>query len=226
MIEAVSIPGWEPGQHVAVTGQTGSGKTTALTNLVDIRPTEGLVILDSKIDPAFNSMGEIVPELSVRKTAEPLSEGEIVVIRPKAIPTWDEWDNFILELHERSSGLTIMVDEGYMLHDNGRCGPGLMAVLTRGRSRKQSLVLGCQRPAWVSRFCFTEAAHILFMRLRHPDDRRIMAACSGEPDLSDMICEKFKGEWIFPGGMVPFRVSPVQNIEPETITETIGFRFI
>lgn len=226
MIEASVIPDIEPGQHIAVTGQTGSGKTTALTNLVELRPTEGLIVFDTKIDQAFDTVGTPVFDLDMKEASSLLNNGEVVILRPKRVPTWDEYDTFLLELHQRAQGLTIMIDEGYMLHDNGRCGPGLQAVLTRGRSRRQSLVLGCQRPAWVSRFCFTEATHILFMRLRHPDDRKIMAQCAGEPDLADMICDKYQGQWVSPGGMVPFRVTPVETNQPETITETTGFRFI
>src|SRR5574337_184117 len=51
---------------------------------------------------------------------------------------------------------------------------GLTAYLTRGRERGQSFLGQTQRPAWISRFIFSEANYISEMALNLLDDRKRM----------------------------------------------------
>lgn len=56
----------------------------------------------------------------------------------------------------------------------GRAGSGLIALLTRGRSKGISVLMSTQRPAWLSRFCFTEAQKYYIYRLTDRRDSKVL----------------------------------------------------
>ena len=222
------MPAWESGQHVAITGQTGSGKTTALRSLIEHRPTTGLIVFDTKMDPAFSDAGTVIdhPEFEREWSNDRVDEHPVLVFRSARYLEPDALDDILMRCHETLRNVTLLLDEGYMFHDRGQAGPGLMALLTRGRSRGQTVMIGSQRPVWVSRFCFTEATHILFMRLRHPDDRKTVALSAGFPELSETVFPKFQGVWIHPDGKSSFTVVKEDSVQsPEMVPEK-SIRFL
>jgi DNA helicase HerA-like ATPase len=58
----------------------------------------------------------------------------------------------------------LYIDEAYHIKELG-LEPLLIKFLTQGRSKKISVVVGTQRPAWISKFAFSEPTHVFCGRL-------------------------------------------------------------
>ena len=90
-------------------------------------------------------------------------------------------DAILLYLHESYENIGVCADELYTLHaGNARAGDGLIAFLTRGREKKQSFIGLTQRPAWLSKFLFSESDYIGALDLRLPEDRKRMVDMTGQ----------------------------------------------
>jgi hypothetical protein len=74
----------------------------------------------------------------------------------------------------------IYVDEAYYLEKQLGLQNELIKLLTQGRSKRISVVLGVQRPAWVTRFALSEPSHILCARLGDRRDVTTMAELAGD----------------------------------------------
>jgi hypothetical protein len=62
----------------------------------------------------------------------------------------------LMGVYEREN-CGLYLDEGYMFDPDG---PGLLACITQGRSKRIPVITLSQRPVGISRFCFTEAQFI------------------------------------------------------------------
>ena len=181
----MTLPAIKPGDHVAAVGQTGSGKSVLLQELIKQAVTAPVFVMDSKIDEGFLSLARpdetlIVFDEGLDKFARYIAQAprkiaDYVIIRPPLdeVTDPDTLDEYVLLIHTRfKHPCIIVIDELYMLHKNGRAGPGLSGALTRGRSKKHSLYGATQRPSWISRFCISEMSHYFVFRLMEVDDRK------------------------------------------------------
>jgi len=153
--------------RLAIVGSTGSGKTVAgiwhlsqqdWSNKKAGRPW---TIFDFKGDKLIARL----PAEEISITAPPPKKPGLYVVRP--IPQRD--DDYVTEYlwkvwAQEEAG--IYIDEGYML---GNRNPALNACLTQGRSKRVQMIILSQRPAWMSRFVFSEADFFQIFRL---NDRR------------------------------------------------------
>ncbi len=157
------LPG--PQNRIAIVGSTGTGKTVAglwhLSN-ADLlnRPW---IIFDFKNDENIAELA--ARELTLRET--PKKPG-LYVYRP------------IPELHDaevraalwriwKQENIGVFTDEGFMLGSERNKNPALNALLTQGRSKNIQMITLSQRPAWMSRFVFSESDFFQVFRL---NDRR------------------------------------------------------
>lgn len=168
------------GERALVCGQTGSGKTVAMCAIGEALGVDGrVVIIDTKIEPKYRSLPEArlirdIDEAWSRETRHERRNGPATMIwRPPIELAQDPeaLDHALSLLYQRYRG-PIIIDELYPLHIGGRAGPGLTALLTRGRSRGITTVMGSQRPTWISRFCLTEAQHYWVYALVDRMDRK------------------------------------------------------
>lgn len=151
-------------------GRTGTGKTVAglwhLSNYaVGLMPW---VILDLKGDEHLNSIDKaqhvepgFVPGKKDRGLfiMHPLP-GEIEGKDTGVSKTlWGMWER-------ENCGL--FVDEGFML---GSSEP-FETLLTQGRSKRCPMIVCTQRPAWISRYVFSEASYIQVFDLNDWDDKK------------------------------------------------------
>ena len=166
------LPLIERGKRAIISGRTGSGKTTAAVWLLSRSPGRWIV-LDTKRDELLGSIGEVVPMRSRYANDE-----RYLIVRPDTFDP-EEIDDWIYSLSERSRDIGLFIDELYYLHVNGRAGDGLVGWLTRGRSKGQSFIGCTQRPAWVSRFCFSEADYLAEFSLNLPEDRKRLYEFTG-----------------------------------------------
>lgn len=160
------------GERALVIGQTGSGKTAFARFLLSKMP--GSIIYDTKTEPKFKALTNVVVS-NVEQAIQAFKKDEeldYVIVQPPVHVTFDPklLDEMLMEHYERCRNVTAYIDEVFQFHVGGKAGPGLLALLTRGRSRGISTVMCTQRPAWLSRFCLTESQRFYVFNLTDKRD--------------------------------------------------------
>lgn len=165
MATVVKWPG--PTDRVAVVGRTGSGKTTAgMWHLsgknFDLQPW---VLVNTKGDPLINEIAEIKGVQTIPLSATPGEKG-LYVINP--MPHEDEELNAFFGRVWEKQNCGLYIDEGYMIGNTEK----FNGCLTQGRSRRIPMIVLSQRPAWISKFVFTECDFVQLFNLQHRKDRK------------------------------------------------------
>ena len=151
-------------QRLTVIGSTGSGKTRfgvwALSHArFDQQP---FIIFDYKRDDLVAQIDR-ANEISLREL--PKAAG-VYIIRPTP-----EVDNAAVESYLwriwSKGHVGLYLDEAYMLPKNS---PAFNSILTQGRSKRIPVTTLTQRPAWLSRFVFSEANFYAIFRLSDRED--------------------------------------------------------
>lgn len=178
------IPTVAPGKRLLVVGRTGTGKSV-LASWFALRSPGPWVIINPKHTKAYDSIPAIVvKDLDMRKIDSILRKGKNVDFRPSISGSSPEALDFaVLELHGAFKNFGIIIDELYAMHRGAQAGPGLIALLTRGRELRQSCIALTQRPAWVSRFAMSEADAMACLDLSLFDDRKRMREISGRDEM-------------------------------------------
>jgi len=164
---------WRVGEHLAVIGTTGTGKTYLVSKLMDFR--ENVVILRTKPDDIeFEGFKEF-------RTAKAMDDwrNNRLLIRPK----YEEQPRVcydVLEKVWKMGRWTIVVDEFFYVQRLGLA-KSLERLLTQGRSKRISLVLGMQRPVQVTRFALSEITHLFAFRVEGRDLKTLKD--STHPDI-------------------------------------------
>lgn len=154
-----------------ILGATGSGKTEFAIYLLGFLVGRTQIdILDTKIEPAFERLPgcEVVESFSLLdKCTAPVR-----IYRPVAGEQLDYelLDAYCQWRYENAPNLTY-IDELNSLGATTKPRPGLLNLQTRGRSRQASLWMSSQRPAWVTRFSFSETQRFFVFYLNDEDDR-------------------------------------------------------
>lgn len=191
-------------EHTAICGRTGSGKTLAGSFLLSESDLENRphIALDFKGDELLNSIKEAQ---HIKHHKLPSKSGLYIV---RFMPHqkeemerffWDVWGAENIHLH---------VDEAYMIDRNS---PGFNSLLTQGRSKRISLTCLTQRPAYCSRFIFSEASHINVFHLNDIRDRKIIEGFF--PDDLDVILPEFHSRWYDIKQNKIFRLLPVPDAD-------------
>lgn len=172
-----------PGERTVIAGRTGSGKTTLATYLMERRSRQHWVIMNPKNTQGYKALpnAHTLTSYKARDLEKAWELHRFVVLnfaRHEMSP--DYQDAVIAEIHDNYENVGICADELYYLHDHGRPGEGLVALLTRGRERNQTFLGLMQRPKWVSKFCFSEADNIIGMTLNLKEDRKTLVENTGD----------------------------------------------
>ena len=193
----------ERGQRGIIIGQTGSGKTVGAIWHMQHVPVTPIVIMDTKGEPAFDKIGideetQVYESLAdferewFKKRRQPVYS----IVRPdmSEIAEPAGMDETLFRMVQGGRGHFLYIDEAYQWHVAGRAGAGLTGILTRGRSKGITTLLSTQRPAWLSRFCFTEAQKMYIYRLNDKRDAKTI----GEyvPDFAEKPIAK-RYEWYY-----------------------------
>lgn len=161
----VKFPG--PTDRLAVIGRTGSGKTTAAAwhlsgRDFDLQPW---IIVNTKGDPLLYQIAAIpgVNNISVDDTP-----GERGLYHIDPTPDDAERLNAFFGRVWQKQNCGIYIDEGYMITNTEK----LNACLTQGRSRQIPMIILSQRPAWITKFVFSEADFVQLFNLSRLEDRK------------------------------------------------------
>ena len=168
----VNNPGLDPGQRMALVGRAGSGKTY-LSKYFLLGSPQRWVVLDTKGDSNFDDWQPLKGLQAMARLGRQWREKKIVVVRPhsREMASALTLDSYLGELHDSFDNFGTLVDETYQIQLGGKPGPGLTGLVARGRDRKQSVIMGAQRPSWVPLFVFSEANFIASLSLNLPADR-------------------------------------------------------
>ncbi len=180
------------GERLNLTGRSGSGKTY-LSRWFMLRAPLRWVVIDSKHDPSFDQDTPIDGLAAASKIVKRWEKTPIVVVRPTPHENSPAaLDNYVGFLHECFDNFGVNIDEAYQVANGPYPGPGLKGLLTRGRVRNQAVIVSSQQPAFIPKFCFSEANYFANMTLTLPEHRARIREFVGD----DRVMEKFKKrEW-------------------------------
>lgn len=169
---------WRPGEHVAIIGDTGTGKTFLMSKLVQMR--QYVVFLRTKPDdnefPGFEKF----------RKADGMDQWDAnrVLLEPRltyqAREIWLAINNVW-----KHGGWTLAVDEMWYIERRLGLREPIENLLTQGRSKKITVMVGMQRPAWVSRFGIAEATHVFSFRTEGRDTKAL--AESTTPKIAPVL---------------------------------------
>lgn len=155
-------------QRITIIGKTGSGKTQGAAWLLSERSYDRKpwIVFNWKYDDLLDG----IPGAQEMKLGDriPKKPG-IYLVHPNPADTeavealmWRIWE------HEN---VGMFVDEGYMIPARS---PAFQAILTQGRSKRLPVIMLTQRPAWVTRFAFSEADYIQLYQLTDLRDAKVV----------------------------------------------------
>lgn len=201
------------GERGLIIGQTGSGKTAFAAWMLRRIPRSPIVLYDTKDEQKFARLPNSRIVTTVKDAAEALDNGEIdyIIFRPSIsiLTSPEALDALLMQHYENWKGVDIYIDELYSFHNGGKAGDGLVALLTRGRSRGISTLMATQRPAWISRFCITEAQKLYVFKLVDKADKKRIGDVI--PDFANMPDPPKHGFYFFESGdEQPTRFGPVR----------------
>jgi hypothetical protein len=182
----MALPSINPGQRSIVAGRTGSGKSTLAQWLLS-RSGQHWIIFNPKHTASYRGLEDAVifKRFDARAILARLRRHKFIVLNFRGEEASADFLDSVLEwLHESVKNIGVCCDELYTMHSaSGRAGDGLIGWLTRGRELKQSFLGLTQRPAWISRFLYSEADFIGAMDLVLEDDRKRMMQETGSPEF-------------------------------------------
>jgi hypothetical protein len=155
-------------QRITIIGKTGSGKTQGAVWLLAKRSytTKPWIIFDYKYEQLLN---DIPGTREIDVSDKPPKKPGLYIVHPTPADT-DAVEALMWQIWQREH-IGIFVDEGYMISPRS---PAFQAILTQGRSKVIPVIMLTQRPAWVTRFAFSEADYIQLFQLTDTRDAKIV----------------------------------------------------
>lgn len=172
---------WRQSEHVALIGQTGSGKSTLAREMLKLRGFAIAIV--TKPDPL------LWPSAwkRVAKTADiDLAEASHFVLRPPYAMQQIEIARAMQAVWQQG-GWTLYLDELYYIEQQLKLDDPVIQLLSQGRSNNITVVVGMQRPAWVTRFALSEPTHIFCGRLGDDRDKSTVKSIIGSEYLDAVM---------------------------------------
>jgi hypothetical protein len=163
---------WKQGEHVIIIGDTGTGKTYLTSKILPIR--KHVIFLRTKPDDIkFDGFKKVASQLGIGGTPFGIDGKKITrwMLQPK-FNDFGEQQREIARAFQMvwvEGGWTLVVDEAYYLTNILKLEKPLNMLMTQGRSKHLTAVVGMQRPAWVSRFTLSQATHAFIFRCEGRD---------------------------------------------------------
>jgi hypothetical protein len=189
-------------KRTTIIGRNGSGKTQAAAWLLSHAEFNKYpyVIVDYKYDALLNNVPRI-EELGIRGRLPSNPGLYIVHPRPHEV---DEVEDFLERVWD-SENTGVYIDEAHMLPTKG----AFQSLLTQGRSKRIPMIVVTQRPAWVSKFVFSEANYFYVFHLNDRQDRKRVEEFV--PVNMDEPLPRYNGWWYDTDQNAIFRLMPVPD---------------
>lgn len=183
---------WNQGEHVSLIGPTGCGKTTLGVRILPYRRYVAAFATKNRDDTMSGLLAN-----GYRRIDEwpPPPRDNRVVLWPQAPlrlfknPETSELlkaqqSTFADALEDMywSGGWAVYVDEAWYLDTFLGLRRPINLLLGAGRSNNVSVIMGTQRPVYVTRSMFSEATHLFLWRLTDFQDRKRLLEISGGVD--------------------------------------------
>ena len=162
---------WRVGEHIAAVGDTGTGKTFLVSKLTELRSY--VVILRTKPD---NIKFDGFAKATTAKALDDMYDTRIL-LAPKHSYQMREGYNMLNRVWEQG-GWTVVIDELWYVEKILKLGPLVERLLTQGRSKHISVIVGMQRPAQISRFAISQCTHLFSFRVEGRDLQTIKESTS------------------------------------------------
>lgn len=191
-------------ERVAIVGRTGSGKTQQGAFLLSHYDFTAMpwVIMDYKYDSLLNEIKNI-ETITLKDTVK---KPGLYIVHP--MPGDDEQvEAFLWKLWAREN-VGIYTDEGYMIDKNSKA---FQSLLTQGRSKNIPMITLSQRPAYLSRFVFTEASHLSIFHMNDIKDEKRIQELMRE-SIGERLPE-YWSRWYNVAQNKIYRLKPVPNRE-------------
>jgi hypothetical protein len=153
-------------ERITVVGKTGSGKTQMSAWHLSTRNWDEIpwIIIDFKGDPLLTK----IPAKEISVNDEVPDEPGLYRMMPDSRLDAEALEGMFDRIHKRGN-VGLYIDEGYQISPYS---PGLARILTQGRSRHIPTMFVSQRPAWVSKFVYTETEYLVAFHLNALSDRK------------------------------------------------------
>ena len=172
----MAVARWKQGEHIFVVGDTGEGKTYLEEKLLKYR--HSVLYLKSKPDDIkFPTFRKIKSTFDVGKWRFD-DAGKLVtkwLIEPKSNSYLDQRQEFKRAYDKawHEGGWTVVVDEAFFQTKKLHLGDDIDMLVTQGRSKHITMVVGCQRPAWISLFPMSQSTHAFIFGCEGKDLKRL-----------------------------------------------------
>jgi len=160
---------WQVGEHIAVVGDTGTGKTYLVSKLAQLR--QYVIIFRTKPDD--------IKFEGFRKARTVAAMDDLYETRILLEPKHNQQMRQGYELLKRvwdQGGWTIVIDEEWYVEARLHLTEWVETLLTQGRSKKISVIVGMQRPSRISRFAISQCTHLFTFRVEGRDLQTIKEA--------------------------------------------------
>lgn len=192
----------ERGERALIVGQTGSGKTAFAVWMLYRIPIAPIIIYDTKDEPKFRKLPNSIIVETIEEVEKAYHNEQIdyVIVRPpvEMLGKPEELDEYLFAHYQNLRDSVCYIDEAYTFHSHGRAYRGLIALLSRGRSRGITTIISTQRPMMISRLCITEAQKVYVFRLGDRQDRKRLGDII--PDFADKAIPPKHGFYYYESG--------------------------
>lgn len=155
-----------------------------------LRWRKHVVFLKSKPDDIFWGGWRRAKEV---KKIDPNKAGHWI-LDPAYERQWSEFAG-AMEMAWREGGWTVYIDEAYYLTNLG-LEDSMVRLLTQGRSKAITVVVGMQRPSRVTRFAISEPTHVVSFLLNDAADRKRLSEFTSK-GLADAVPELDPHQFIY-----------------------------
>lgn len=153
---------WRQGEHAVVIGRTGSGKTYLISKLIGLR--QFVVFFRTK--PDRNKFPDLIT--TRHAAAMHAMNGQRLLLEPEYKRQAIEGYHMLENAWQHGSWC-VVIDELWYAEQQLGLEDYVNRMLTQGRSKDISAVLGVQRPVDISRFALSETKHLFIFQTEGRD---------------------------------------------------------